>query len=326
MDTLASRIARIETELGRSQRAARRWRIAALSLAAPLAALVLGAAMQAGDIPEVLRARRLEIVDSQDRVIMLASHDGVGGRVDLWNDTGANTVRLGSTADGGDIVVFHSSLVPVCGISATPAGGRVESLCAVGGGGAAIDSGDAGSRVSISDSGGNLAVNLSNAAAGGLLETRTSSGVLAAAIGAGSGAGGFVQVSNGQGAQVFAAHSRQDGTGKLSLAGAKGEPNFVAETGAENGGTLSMFACGHRVVGLGAGSDGGLLNLATMNGNNVLAAGAASDADGGLIWLRSGAGRTLVRAGVGADGAGQVTVFDGPGSRKLVLSPIEPSK
>lgn len=326
MDTLASRVDRIEAQLGRTQRSARRWRMTAICLATPLAVLTLGAAMQASSTPDVLRARRLEIVDSQDRVIMLVSHDGVGGRIDLWNDTGVNTVRVGSTPDGGDIVVFHSSLVPVCGISATAAGGRVESLCAVGGGSAALDSSDIGSSVSISDSGGSVAASLSNTAAGGLLETRTPSGVVAAAIGTGSAGGGFVQVSNGQGAQVFAAQSRQDGTGKLSLAGAKGEPNFVAETGAENGGTLAMFAGGQRVVGLGAGSNGGLLNLATMNGNNVVVAGAASDADGGLIWLRSGTGRTLVRAGVGTDGAGQVTVFDGPGSRKLVLSPAEPAK
>ncbi|MEN9668193.1 MAG: hypothetical protein RLZZ386_100, partial [Planctomycetota bacterium] len=71
-----------------------------------------------------------------------------------------------------------------------------------------------------------------------------------------------------------------------------------------------------------ASTNGGLLNLAKTDGKAVIVAGAASDADGGAISVRSGSGSQLVRVGVDRIGAGEVAVYDGPGTRKRVLSAI----
>lgn len=369
MSEIESRMAGIEERMEQAERRAGRWRLLAILLLLPAIALPFMAAAQQARTPDVVRARRVEVVDEAGRVVLLASSQSWGGQLDLWGATGQNTIRLASQAAGGDLVVFHTGGKAVGGLFAVDGGGRMEvsalsnaassiaqatdqsaawgtldgagksaALCSSPAAGAsriALMDGDgreqvalagssgSGGAVRVGDAHGALAAQVAVGPAGGLVEALTASGAVVASLGATEGSGGFAQVSNASGAQVFAAQAREDGSGKLALADAKGIPNLIAETGAEDGGTLSMLAGGRRIVGLGVGSAGGLLNLMNLEGVPVVVAGAASDADGGAVSVRTGAGAQVVRAGIDHLGAGELAVFDGTGSRKVIVSPVQ---
>lgn len=368
-ESTALRLEELERAVGRLDAVtieSRRWRT--LAFAGGFAAIVLGgvAATQSARTPDVIRARRFEVVDQNDKIVLLAGIGQNGGQLDLWGNGGTNVVRIGSNADGGDIAVWNAAQQSVAAMYASAQGGRVEATMADASGSAILRAEGAGPAMVISDRDDRPRVVATATTASSGLSIRNAQGSELVALGASEGNGGIVRLAQGDGtigaqmlaltdggviecagkaggraavlgvagpdsggtlslygtdgAEMIAAQAHTDAGARIALFGSNKLPSIVAETGSDNAGLIGLNFNGTRVAGLGASSNGGLMNLSKADGKAVVVAGVASDADGGAISVRSGSGSQLVRLGIDRIGAGEVAVFDGPGLRKRVLN------
>ena len=372
--TLTLRLQRLESEvamLQEAKRSARTWKFIAMVCGAAICSLAGIAATQAARTPDVIRSRRFEVVDQNDKVVLLAGIGTTGGQLDIWGNSGTNVVRLGSNADGGDLALWDAAGHGVASMYATAQGGRVEAVMPDGSGSAVLRAEGSGPALAIADAEGRprIAATLAGTASG--LSVRNAGGKELVALGAVEGEGGIVRVSQDDGtvaAQVMAlanggsigcatrtgsraalleptsaesggtmtlfapdgsealsAQARTDIGARVTLFANNKSPAAVFEATADNGAIIAFMQAGTRVAGLGSSATGGILNLGNAQGKSVIVAGAANDADGGALSMRSGGGSQLVRIGVDRIGAGEVAVYDGPGTRKRVLSAIAPT-
>lgn len=365
--SLAQRLDAIETQLTSARRESRRWRAGAIALACIGVSAVVLAAAQSTRTPEVVRARRFEVVDQGDKVVLLAGIGQHGGQLDVWGNSGKNALRLGANPNGGDIAVWNGAEQGIAGMYATADGGRVEATAADGSGAVLRTEGGTPALL-IMDAQGNPRIAATTTPASSGISIRSAEGKETAALGATPINGGMIRISQEDGSVAVQAVALPHG-GSIGVAARDGSRAALLESPTESsGGTLALFAPGGaetlsltaraeagaritltnnqrmpaamlevaandsailsflqggtRVAGLGGSAAGGLLNLSNASGKGVIIAGAASDADGGAITVRSGAGSTLVRVGVDRIGAGEVAVYDGPGTRKRLLSAI----
>ncbi len=368
IEQLDASFASLRTAHCRAECRARTYKVIAIICASSVVGIAGIAATQSARTPDVIRARRFEVVDQNDKVVLLAGIGATGGQIDIWGNSGTNVVRLGSNNDGGDLAVWDSAGHGVAGLYATAQGGRVEAVMPDGSGSAVLRAEGTGPALAIADGEGRprIAATIAGTAAG--LSVRSAAGQELVALGAVEGDGGIMRVSQLDGtvaAQVMAlpsggsigcanrtgsraaliesastesggtltlfapdgseaiqATARSEVGARLTLFGANKLPVAVVEAAPENTAIIAFLQNGTRVAGLGSSATGGLLNLANSSGKAVIVAGAANDADGGAISMRSGSGSQLVRIGVDRIGAGEVAVYDGPGTRKRVLSAI----
>lgn len=365
--SLAQRLDAIEKELMSTRRESLRWRAGAITLACIGISAVVLAATQSTRTPDVVRARRFEVVDQSDKVVLLAGIGQHGGQLDVWGNSGKNALRLGANPSGGDIAIWNGAEQGVAGLYATADGGRVEATAADGSSAVLRTEGGMPALL-ITDSQGNARIAATTSPTSSGISIRSAEGKETAALGATPINGGMMRISQEDGSVAVQAVALQHG-GSIGVAARDGSRAALLESPtASSGGTLALFAPGGaetlsltaraeagaritltngqrvpaamlevaandsailsflqggtRVAGLGGSSTGGLLNLSNASGKGVIIAGAASDADGGAISVRSGAGSTLVRMGVDRIGAGEVAVYDGPGTRKRLLSAI----
>lgn len=365
--SLAQRLDAVETQLSSARRESRRWRAGAIMLAGIGVSAIVLAAAQSTRTPDVVRARRFEVVDQGDKVVLLAGIGQHGGQLDVWGNSGKNALRLGANPNGGDIAVWNGAEQGIAGMYATADGGRVEATAADGSGAVLRTEGGTPALL-ITDAQGNPRIAATTTPASSGISIRSAEGKEIAALGATPINGGLIRIAQEDGSVAVQAVALPHG-GSIGVAARDGSRAALLESPTESsGGTLALFAPGGaetlsltaraeagaritltnnqrmpaamievaandsailsflqggtRVAGLGGSSAGGLLNLSNASGKGVIIAGAASDADGGAISVRSGAGSTLVRVGVDRIGAGEVAVYDGPGTRKRLLSAI----
>jgi len=365
--SLTQRLDAIERQLSDARRESRRWRAGAITLACIGVSVIVLAATQSTRTPDVVRARRFEVVDQGDKVVLLAGIGQHGGQLDVWGNTGKNALRLGANPSGGDIAVWNGAEQGVAGIYATPEGGRVEATAADGSGAILRTEGGAPALL-ITDAQGNPRIAATTTPASSGVSIRTADGKEAAALGATPVNGGMIRISQDDGsvavqavalphggsvgvaardgsraallesptdssggtlalfapggAETLSLTARAEAGARITLTNGQRMPAAMLEVAANDSAILSFLQGGTRVAGIGGSAAGGLLNLSNASGKGVVVAGAASDADGGAISVRSGAGSTLVRVGVDRIGAGEVAVYDGPCTRKRVLSAI----
>ncbi len=338
MTQIDHRLDTLESELHALRRENRRWRVGAVLLALPAAALGGLAAMQNERIPDVIRTNRLEIVDSQGKVVMAAATQAGEGRLDLWNGRGANVIRLGCNPDGGDLIMWNSAGKNVAGLYANGGGVTAElrsgdnqsamilqsdaesaAIRLLQAGAAqetvALRSTATQSTLTMATPGHTSAISLDASEQGGLIAVADDQGHRAASM-SGTG-GGAVNVANADGGSASMTVG-SDG-GSMSINDRLGKRVATLGANGDGGALLSLFDDARKMVGLGSGSGGGLMNLSDGEGRVVLIAGPASDADGGAVSIRSGAGIQIARLGVDILGAGEVAVFNGQGTSKRVL-------
>ena len=120
----AARIDALEGELRRTQASLRRTNVLALTMLGVGGVLALTAA---SDITRVdtIRAHQLEIIDEAGHIVLAATADDQGGRLDLWSPEGANVTRLSVNGSGGDIAVWNAAGDTVAGLWATEPGGAM---------------------------------------------------------------------------------------------------------------------------------------------------------------------------------------------------------
>ncbi len=106
-ETITRRLDRLEAELRRSQRRAGRYRDLCIALAAAgVVAALLAAARQ--DVADLLRIKRLEVVDNEGRLVLAASAGANGGQLDLWSPAGTNVLRASANEHGGDLAIWNN--------------------------------------------------------------------------------------------------------------------------------------------------------------------------------------------------------------------------
>ncbi len=370
-ETISQRIDELEsrlTELKSAHQRARSWKTTAILAGIAVVALTGIAATQSARTPDVIRARRFEVVDQNDKVVLLAGIGQSGGQIDVWANNGTNVLRLGSNNDGGDLAIWNTAGVGVASLYATAQGSRVEAVMPDGSGSAVLRAEGSGPALVVADGQNRprIVATMSGPSTG--ISVRSAESHELVAMGASDGSGGIVRVSQNDGtiaAQVIAlptggsvgcanragsraavlestseqsggtmslfapdggdgitAVAQTESGARVTLFGSQHQPLAVLEAGLGDSAIIAFLQGGFRVAGLGSSTTGGLLNLAKPDGKAVIVAGAASDADGGAISVRSGSGSQLVRVGVDRLGAGEVAVYDGPGTRKRVLSAI----
>lgn len=121
--TFEARLQQLESRLidtRRSLRHTRRW-LALAGLAG--FSLLVAAAADLATI-DVIRAKRLEIVNDTGHVVLAAASDRTGGRIDLWTPEGCNVMRLTSNEHGGDLALWNCQGRSVAGLFATELGGE----------------------------------------------------------------------------------------------------------------------------------------------------------------------------------------------------------
>ena len=305
-ETLARRIDRLHQELESERR--RRGRLERFGAIACL--LVVGAAGIAATsfrpVADVVRTHRLEIVDDSNRIVMLASAAKHGGRIDLWDDAGINSARLGGNGTGGDLALWNRDGRQVMAAYADGPAGRLE----------------------INARGGGIGVALAADARGGTLTVADGNAETVGEIRCGPEGGEFVAMLDGRDAGVLSARrdggrmilqdgegrvsTRMLGTGRLDLI--RGRQTQISMLTTSKGGGLRLSSVdGKARVTADAAATGGLLQAHDRNDFPVIAMGSGTGGSG--IRIRNGNTVTVAAIGVDAEGKGAVEISDEDGDR-----------
>lgn len=272
-DDLAGRLATLEMSLDRERD--RRRRLERVLLGGVLFAAGFGALAAGGfsNVTEVVQTRRLEIIDDNDRVVMLATAARHGGRLDVWDAAQRNIARLTGNGVGGDFSLFDRGGRPVAGMYAAGTAARIE--------------------VSNPESGSAAAV-LTADERGGLVTTADDQGRRGTRMSTRNGRG---MVAVGTPERDLAILDMTDSTGRITTRPLDGE----IETRLEDRGVLVMSPS-HTLASLGPSEDGGRLELRDDKGR--LRMSGVADSDGGRLETLDGDGTARVSLGLGTGGTG----------------------
>ncbi|MDZ4755321.1 MAG: hypothetical protein SGJ11_12615 [Phycisphaerae bacterium] len=336
---LITRMDALECELASTrrtaERAARRSRVLALLVAMMGMGLLFAAV--APESFAVVRTKRLEIVDEQDRVVGLFAANAKGGQLDLWSTGGMNSARLSSSAHGGDLSIWNLEGRPALGAFASDGGGRYEvydvggrmngRLAASRGGGSFVlqnTIGKPGVLLNAEARGGGIAacdalgrplVELSVTDRGGLALIADNNGRMVGALRT-TERGGALELVDAAGVPAFAAGA-DIGGGSFTVTGADGRPTMTGGAGANGGGILHVLnSKSTTAISLGTGDEGaGRMAVCTPDGHPMILAQGGSDSGGiGIVF----AGKRMLTL-EGNSGGGRVEIADGAGKSAAAL-------
>lgn len=117
-------IAALEARLNRLERSARRWRTTVLGMGLALAAVVLVAAGPGG-APELIEARKFQVVDAGGNPMIALSSNSMGGMVLIYNNSKSPVVVAGASPAGGAMGISNRQGNPVGLMEATAVGGSI---------------------------------------------------------------------------------------------------------------------------------------------------------------------------------------------------------
>ena len=339
-DLLAKRILELEgrftAELVRTRAESRRWKLAAIASMGVLGAGLLGFTSAEQEVLPLVQTRRLEVVDSQNRVVFLATAAPDGGRIDLWNQTGQNVLRASATPAGGDFAIWDSNGDLAVGALAARTGGRVEVRTA-GRSGATIAATQEGGAIALTNNRGMPVYGANASGTGGILRLADAENRDALTFGA-SEDGGSIAVASSKGGIVGRLRAGTDGA-ELDLAspdGARriaaranatecfilaGDPKGAAKISADvDGGSVAVVNVqGQSLVELEGNKAGGTLLCRTPTGDPLLLAGAsAEDSTGGMLQVFNGAKVPIFAVAANAEGAGRFAIASGEGNAVIV--------
>ena len=121
----------IEQRLAKLERTSRYWRFTAVALGLTLVAITaMGLADDAEQVPDVIRARRFEVVNEQGTPqVILSQHEQLGGAIGTYNPQGERVVliSLNATGVGGVINTFDGKGGELVSIGTTEDGAGAVS-------------------------------------------------------------------------------------------------------------------------------------------------------------------------------------------------------
>ncbi|MSR41580.1 MAG: hypothetical protein EXS10_06735 [Phycisphaerales bacterium] len=326
----------LTAEVVRASREARRWKCAAISAIALLGTGLLGLTTASKDVLPLIQTNRLEVVDSQNRVVFLATAAPDGGRLDLWNKSGQNVLRASAAISGGDLAIWNSNGDLAVGAFATRGGGRVE-VSTAGRSGAMLASTEDGGAIALTNARG-LAVFGANASTlGAALRIGDSENRDALILGSGED-GGSLAINSAKGGVVGRLRAGTDGA-EFDLASPDGARRIAARANAaecfmlagdslgaaklstdgEGASIAVLNSQGQALVELDGSKEGGTLLCRTAAGNPLLLAGAsAGESTGGTLQVFNDAKVPVFAVAANADGAGRFAIASGEGHAVIV--------
>ena len=143
-DRIEARLQELESNLAttrRSLRRTRRW----LGMSGIGGVVLLAAAAADLAVIDVIRTKRMEIIDDMGNVVLAAAGDADGGRLDIWTPKGCNVMRISANDNGGDMALWNCQGQSIAGLFANEQGGEVSIWNNTGGRSARLhDSGQGG--------------------------------------------------------------------------------------------------------------------------------------------------------------------------------------
>ncbi|MCP4835824.1 MAG: hypothetical protein GY895_13800 [Phycisphaera sp.] len=329
-DLFTRRLESLEASLYRER--LRRRRTEALLLGGLLIAASLGALAATGtsNVVDVVQTHRLEILDDNDQVVLLATAARHGGRVDVWDAAQRNIARLGGNGLGGDLTLFDRGGRQVAGMYATTRSARIEvNNPADGSAAVRLSTDEAGGRMIVSDDIGRPGARISASKGKGIISVGTPEQdqlVLEATDGGGRitarpDAGDVTTMLRGDGLHItssihtLASLEPAPGGGSLRLRDDRGEPRVEVRAEPIGGRIQTLDTDGLTRVAIGVGSGGTGLRVSNRDGASVLALG--EDGDGsGVFEISDLEGNRCIAFGIG-EIAGRMTISNRDGARML---------
>ena len=264
-------------------------------------------AMTNPEVTAVIQTKRLEIVDDQGRVTVVASTSPQGGRVDVWNANGANVARLGSNDLGGDFILWNRDGKAAFSAYAQQNGGRVELGSSNGTVATMMESALEGGRVTLANTAGNPLFGAGAFAAGGALRIGDRDNNDAAVLQATS-AGGSLGMSSPDGTIMARMRAGAEG-GEFDLAAKSGGTRVSASVTDSESVIIAISPTGSGKIE--ADKDGGKIDVLNDKGDRL--ASLESNEGGGLMVCRAGGARPVASLGSSGTGGkgGLLQVYNG---------------
>lgn len=124
-DRIEARLQELESNLAstrQSLRRTRRW----LGMTGLGGVVLMVAAAADLAVIDVIRTKRMEILDNSGNVVLAASSDADGGRLDIWTPKGCNVLRASANENGGDMAIWNCQGRSIAGLFANEQGGEIS--------------------------------------------------------------------------------------------------------------------------------------------------------------------------------------------------------
>ena len=122
INTLEQRIGILEKQLADQKRLARIGRAFMAVLVLSSLGFFTIAANSEFLAPDLIKAKRFEVISDDGRLVLALSAGKNGGQLDLWGATGKNVLRAWSNESGGDLAIWNNEAKNVFGAYATETG------------------------------------------------------------------------------------------------------------------------------------------------------------------------------------------------------------
>ena len=308
---LSDRIERLEHALRSEGR--RRKRLERIVMCTGVVLVGLGAVAARGFEPvaDVVQTRRLEILDTNNRVVVLATGAQHGGRIDLWDSAEKNAARIGCNGVGGDLSLFNRDGRQVLAAYAEGTAGRVEVNGPNGIPHVLLAADESGGLVTTADDDGMPVTKLTSGGGHGRLEINGPNG-------------GVCRIESDKGAgkiALIAPSSERETTIEASTGlGMFLGKDSLLRLGANESGTSLELNAGEDVknrIRFQATQDGGLFKAMSANGVETVVLGTSSRGSGLRVYNPEEVG--VVAIGVDTNGRGAVELANEAGIRSCTL-------
>ncbi len=292
----------IDERLASLERDRRLNRAIIYALAATLLAFMGLGMMQPGQTPEVVRAKRFDVVGEDGKTLVrLGSRSGEGGqsgRLRIYGANGKESVIVGSNDLGGAVLVMNDDEREVVSMRSDQKGGSV---------GVMHDDGRTAAILGVNPEG-----------IPGLFVINSKEQVVVYLV-ADKGDYGRLAISNKEGKAVaFLRGSAPTGAGVLDIHNGKGQSVATISANSQNGGFFTIDADERAVVQLEDRMGIGRLSILTRDGKEVALVGRSEN--GGIVYVANNDGGEVVGLAVQKDGSGACEVKNSQGESTAVLA------
>lgn len=276
-----------------------------------VAVFTLGA-VDGEKVHDVLKARRIEVVDSDgDAKITLEYRSSAEMRsfyrqMDATNDADELILEewISNATEQASISLSLSTLIST---TIAPDGIRIYDL---------RDPKPGGTLDGLSVINRQGRVRIGTREHGGFIEIKNGEGEYQVYLGTTEGGSGSVSTFNGKGKELVSLTATEDG-GKVFTNSHKGTRQVVLGTYEDGGAVVVVDSEGIPRVSISAQKLGGAVTITNREGNERAKLGATED--GGVLTINNKTGTKVVHAGVDEYGNGVVGVFDRKGKGRALL-------
>jgi hypothetical protein len=262
----------------------------------------LGGAAQKGsapapDAPEVVQARRFEVVDELGTVMMVVGSNKDGGSISIRDRFGKTMLLATAAETGGTLVLTNSkSGQPAFVATSTEHGGAAQVLNSQGKAVVESQALAKGASISIADAAGRTNVALSaDDTDGGLISTFSNSGTAAARLFSNVAGDGVLETYRTNGDPLVSLSSTEGGHGQISTFWGIGKPLVTLTATANHEGQFYTFdGENHPMIALASSPAGPTLRVFNRAGDPLAILEADDSGNGSLaLWRKDGTGKAI---------------------------------